>query len=878
MGPMARGCAAVFLAWILASVPGPEASASALPAQGTVAGSVRTPDAGGLTIGRARIVRSVLTGAELAAPMSFSVSLQMRDFAGLQARIAAGEPVTSGEMEARYLPLRSDYDRVASWLSAQGFTATLRDRTHTTVFVRGATADVAHAFGVLLARVTVSDGEYTSAVSEPSMPSDLAPVVLSVNGLQPEFRMRHLEPAAVLRPDDSFGSSFFVTPDNINSAYNIPAAATGAGQIVAIVGQSPAITSDLPIFWSATGIRQSLGNFVNVDVDGGAGANPPPAGTIEANIDAQWISAIAPGAAIRMYVATDAFECVAQVLNDLPQYPNMSVLSISFGNTEGYDGASVMRSYSQVYASLAAAGVSVLASSGDCGSNTSGGTGAGNYNSLSPLAVAYPASDPSVTAVGGTDITFAGNWVDAGEVVWNQLSTEEDASGGGVSSYFTKPAYQTGNAVLSGQTMRCVPDVAGFAIADLQSVNAGAGNLPVFGSGIGVLDYVNGVALSFGGTSVACPIWSGIAALINQGRSTAGLGPVGLLNPHLYPLSGTNAFHDITSGTNGAYAAGPGFDLCTGLGSPNVANLITALGGATAYSHRLVNVSVRAQVETGSNVVIAGFVIGGPAGTTKDVLVRGVGPALASLGVSGTLAAPVAQVFDSQGLLIATDAGWGALPLAGNSAVAATVRQATLADMVTTGAFALAANSQDSAMVLTLPIGSYTVQVSGFGATSGVALSEVYELSTLVPQQLKNISARCFVGSGSQVAICGFVVEGNEPAELLIRGIGPALKAFGLTGTLDQPSIGLYDSTNTLVAMNSGWSNKPTAGTSAVSVTYRLATTSDMQSVGAFALTSGSADSAMVVTVPPGAYTAIISGSNATTGTALAEIYEMTSE
>jgi hypothetical protein len=78
--------------------------------------------------------------------------------------------------------------------------------------------------------------------------------------------------------------------------------------------------------------------------------------------------------------------------------------------------------------------------------------------------------------------------------------------------------------------------------------------------------------------------------------------------------------------------------------------------------------------------------------------------------------------------------------------------------------------------------------------------------------------------------------------------------------------------------MNSGWSNKPTAGTSAVSVTYRLATTSDMQSVGAFALTSGSADSAMVVTVPPGAYTAIISGSNATTGTALAEIYEMTSE
>jgi hypothetical protein len=195
--------------------------------------------------------------------------------------------------------------------------------------------------------------------------------------------------------------------------------------------------------------------------------------------------------------------------------------------------------------------------------------------------------------------------------------------------------------------------------------------------------------------------------------------------------------------------------------------------------------------------------------------------------------------------------------------------------MATAGAFSLTAGSADSAMVLTLPVGSYTVQVSGAASTTGIALAEVYELDTTAPEVLENISSRSFVGTGAEAAIPGFVVEGSERAQLLIRGVGPGLDQFGLTGTLAQPTISVYDQSNVLIVSDTGWGNAPVAGTSTVAATFRQATAADMQSVGAFALTAGSADSAIVVTLPPGNYTAVVSGVGGTTGTGLAEVYEI---
>jgi kumamolisin len=842
-----------------------------------VEGTVRLPDAGGGTLGSARITRSALTPDELSEPFPFSVTLRMRDFAGLQALVAAGARVPAAEMEERFLPLRADYDRVAAWLSAQGLVQTLQDRSHTSVFVRGSVAQVSRVFGIQFARVAVSDGEYTSAISEPSVPADLAGVVLSVNDLQPQFRLRHVRVAAAPVPDDMVGVYVYVTPDNLASAYKIPASATGAGQIIAVVGEAPVSASDLSSFWSTVGVAQTAANVTTINVSGGPVSNPSSALVFEATLDVEWAGALAPRAALRLYLAQRVFECLAQIQNDLSSYPTMSVLSISYSSIEGNYGTSGIQAYSQVAAAFAASGVSVLAASGDCGSNPGFNGGFGDYLSTAPIGVCYPASDPSVTAVGGTTVSYAGSWSYSGEVAWNEISTKLSASAGGVSGYFPRPSWQTGGSVLAGQTMRCVPDVAAIADADLQNIDLGPSYKPFSETNAGVLVWLNGTSTGAGGTSLACPVWAAITALVNQARAAAGQGAIGLLNPHLYPLAGTGAFTDVTSGNNGAYYAGPGYDLCTGLGSPNVGNLIAALSNPSPQpKHRLVNISVRSQVETGSNITIAGFVIEGPAGTTKNILVRGAGPALTAFGVAGALANPKLVLIDqTSGLLIASNTGWQTDPVAGTSTIGASFRQATAADAAAVGAFPFAAGSNDSAMVVTLPAGKYTVEAFDANGASGVALSEVYEIDTADPEVFTNISSRCFVGTGSGVAISGFVIGGSQSETLLIRGIGPALAGFGVAGALASPTLELHDlGTGNLVASNAGWSSSPVMGTLSAGASVRQATAADMSAVGAFSLTAGSADCAMVVTLPPGSYTAIVSGAASTTGTALAEVYK----
>jgi kumamolisin len=836
-------------------------------------------------MGHARIVRA-LTPGELAAPMAFSVALRMRDLAGLQARIAEGQQVAMPELEERYLPSRADYERVAAWLTAQGFTPTLPDRLHMMVSMKGPVSAISRSLGVQFARVAVTDGEYTSAISEPGLPADLAAVVLSVNALQPQFRLRHIKAAVKVIPNDTVNSFVYVTPDNVASAYNIPPGATGVGQTIAIVGQAEAPGSDFSAFWTQIGSAQTANNVTVIDVNGGPGPATSTSPVTETDLDVEWAGALAPSAQIRLYLAVNALDTFVQISNDLPNFPGMRVISSSYGNTEGDEGGGFLQSLSQFAATTAAQGVSILSASGDSGSNPdpAKGTGSGNFDPTAPLAVTYPASDPSVTGVGGTTVNLSGNWAYGGEIVWNQGVDLQDAngsaSGGGVSGFFPKPTWQTGGPILAAQTARCVPDVSAISDADLSNINLGPGFQPFSGTDIGVLLYSasdptnNGNYSAASGTSLAAPVWAAIATLVNEARSRNGQGPIGALNPHLYPLAGTSVFNDVTMGTNGAYVAGPGYDLCSGLGSPNVANLIGALEGQSV-SQRLVNIASRAEVQAGANILIAGFVIQGPAGSTKEVLVRGIGPALTAFSVAGALANPVVSVFDSGSILIASNTGWSSAIVAGTSPVLATFRQATSADMAATGAFALVAGSADSAMVLTLPSGNYTVQVAGQNSTTGVALAEVYELDTSAPEVLENISSRNFVGTGSQVAIPGFVVHGSQPAQLLIRGVGPALNGFGLTGTLAQPSIGVFDSSTTLIASNTGWGNLSVAGTSAVAATFRQATAADMKAVGAFSLTAGSADSAIVLTLPPGSYTAVVSGVGGTTGIALAEVYEL---
>lgn len=271
-----------------------------------------------------------------------------------------------------------------------------------------------------------------------------------------------------------------------------------------------------------------------------------------------------------------------------------------------------------------------------------------------------------------------------------------------------------------------------------------------------------------------------------------------------------------------------------------------------APTGRLVNISTRAQVGIGGNILIPGFVISGSG--TETLLIRGDGPSLTAFGVAGALAQPSLSVFNSAGTMIASNTGW--------STNANPTQIASVAVQV--GAFAFAAGSADCALISALPAGAYTVQISGVNNTTGVALAEVYEVASS-GTRLVNISTRAQVGTGPNIIIPGFEISGNSTEKLLVRADGPSLTQFGVTGVLAQPSLSIFNSAGTSVASNTGWgtNSNPTLITSTAS------------SVGAFALTPGSADSAQIVDLPAGAYTMQVSGVNNTTGVALAEVYEV---
>ena len=265
----------------------------------------------------------------------------------------------------------------------------------------------------------------------------------------------------------------------------------------------------------------------------------------------------------------------------------------------------------------------------------------------------------------------------------------------------------------------------------------------------------------------------------------------------------------------------------------------------------LVNLSARASVGTGANVVIPGITVRGT--KPKTLLIRAAGPALAAFGVGGTLANPSLGVFDSRGDRVLANDNWSDVPNLGE------LRAATAAQ----GAFALPEGGRDAAMLVTLPPGGYTVQVAGAGtgaAAQGVAIVEVYEADAN-PSTLVNLSCRANVGVDDNILIAGFAISGVAPKRVLIRAVGPTLGALGVTGALSDPRLEVVNqATGSTAAANDNW-------------TADLANV--FSSVGAFALNPGSTDAAVVATLPPGSYTAKVSGANRGTGVALVEVYEL---
>jgi kumamolisin len=516
------------------------------------------------------VVRYALTASERNAILQFSVMLRMPNFDELEARIANGEQIPPNEMATRYLPSASDYAAVEAWLKGQGLTVATEDPNHRDISVSGTIAQIENSLGVHFARVATADGQFTSAISAPSLPIELSGAVLTVTGLQPYLRMHHF--GTVVHP--FFTSSFFY-PSDILTAYNAPSTFDGTGQTIAIIMDSTVTKTDLTSFYTTVGSKQTAANVTIVPVDGGNPATTDTEG--EATLDVEWSSAIAPGAKVRLYNIPDLswlhlHHACTQILADAAAN-KITVVSFSAGAPEVADGITATTVTANIadFAALSAAGISVFIASGDGGSNPDS-SGAGNgYVAGDSVEVNYPASDVNVTGVGGTELTLTNLSSYIGEAVFSDISGGTgSASGGGVSAVFTKPTWQVDGitgSILSNNTNRCVPDVSMVWAADQD------------GNSLAALVILNGADEGIGGTSLSSPIWAGIAAIVNQARASVGNATLGLLGPSIYPLniSTPSAFYDITSGNNGAFIGIAGYDLCTGLGSPNIDNFISPL-------------------------------------------------------------------------------------------------------------------------------------------------------------------------------------------------------------------------------------------------------------------------------------------------------------
>ncbi|MGB6308525.1 MAG: S53 family peptidase [Steroidobacteraceae bacterium] len=469
------------------------------------------------------------------------------EFAARAAAIASGRapgPILSrDEFAKRHGAEVSDMAAVRAFAAARGLAVEQEDAARRTVLLSGTVAAFSAAFGVQLHRMSHAGHSYRGRTGAISLPADLSGIVEAVFGLDnraqaaPHFRRRRATPKAVS-----------YTPLQVASAYGFPAG-TGQGQCVALIELGGGFTpADLDTYF--TGLGLATPSVAAVSVDGGTnsptGDADGPDG--EVMLDIEVVGAIAPQASIVVYFApnTDAgfLDAITTAVHDTTNKP--SVISISWGGAESTWTAQAMTSMDEAFQAAATLGITVCVASGDNGS--SDGVSSGDH-------VDFPSSSPFALGCGGTSLQASGSSIRS-EVVWND-GGDNGASGGGISSFFALPTWQSGlSAVDQGKSvalsMRGVPDVAGNADPE---------------TGYNVR--IDGTDTVIGGTSAVAPLWAGLLARINQVSGK----PAGYVNAQLYQSPKT--LRDITSGNNGDFAAAVGWDACTGLGSPNGA----ALGG-----------------------------------------------------------------------------------------------------------------------------------------------------------------------------------------------------------------------------------------------------------------------------------------------------------
>jgi kumamolisin len=503
--------------------------------------------------------RTVVPGSERSAPggaatrcddterTSVTIVVRPRTTATVFAeRLAATKPsertyATRAAFAAEHGADPADVLAVQRFAVDAGLTILETSYARRSIVVEGTVASLETAFGTTLSTFVDSAGSFRGRRGTLSVPTIVAPAIVGVFGLDERPQAR-----AQFRPAAAAAASF--SPPQIASAYAFPTDTIGAGETIAIVELGGGFAqSDLDAFFGGLGLATP--SVVSVSVDGATNAptGDPNGPDGEVLLDIEVAGAIAPGAKIVVYFAPNTdqgfLDAVTTAIHDTANAP--TIVSISWGGPESTWTTQATTNFDAAFSDAATLGVTITIAAGDGGS-TDGVSGTANH-------VDFPASSPHVLACGGTTLRLSGGAI-ASESVWND-GAAGGATGGGVSAVFGLPAYQAGANVpkrtgAGGTAGRGVPDVSGDADPE---------------SGYDV--FVDGSATVIGGTSAVAPLWAGLVALLN---ARAGK-PLGFLNSTLY--ANPSALRDIVSGNNGAFAAGPGWDACTGLGSPNGAAL-----------------------------------------------------------------------------------------------------------------------------------------------------------------------------------------------------------------------------------------------------------------------------------------------------------------
>jgi len=521
--------------------------------------------------------------------LSAAISLKVRDRAGLDKFLrdlyTPGSPLyrhylTPDQFAQHFAPAAAERQRVADWLSSQGLQVVQRSRNGLILTAVGSVGRMEAAFGTHLDAYRQGAQSFFANARPIQVPRALAPEIVAVSGLNSAERQHRLGwhvrslPRGPAR--DSNGPNG-MWPSTLQDFYDISAihqaGYTGSNQTIAVVLYTDISPSDLSAFtdqWNMPGW-----NLQRIPVSDGAkkgGSSIVASEQGEAEMDLEVAHSVAPGAQLLAYQGPGT-DTGLYVFNQIVSDDRAPVISTSYGLAESQESAGEMNAFNQIFEEAAAQGQSILAASGDNGAYDAAAQQ--DDPKKDTLQVDFPASDPWVTGVGGTSL-YQRSDNSIYEKPWADTSQDpHTGGGGGLSTYWKRPDYQTGPGVQNQYSngMRQVPDVSAFA---------GSGPRPGFDEGYAIYTTIDGRTgwHQIDGTSASTPFWAGYAALMNQSLQQF----VGFLNPTLYVLGQKastfqhSPYNDVVEGDNLYYPATPGWDFASGWGSMDGAALIEDIG------------------------------------------------------------------------------------------------------------------------------------------------------------------------------------------------------------------------------------------------------------------------------------------------------------